>query len=707
MKITVAVVAALALATSPALADKKLDDAIAKAEEQLQKGKPEEGLKGLQRAVQGAPSTEGWIALARFQERLGSLEDAMKSAAAAVAAASTPAAKADALAAQSSLDLLIGTAKDALARAQEAVSANSTPVSLAALARAQVRAQDPAGALQSAEKAVQAGATSAPAHEAKGDALLANGKADEAVAAYRKSLEVDAKLNRARIGLAAALSASGKHAEAVAEAKKATEADQKSGEAFATLGLALLAENKNNWSAAIAEAQQGAFLNPKSVPVQLAVAKIFEAAGNLDQAAAAYERAAQQDPSLSGIRVRVLNLKYPPGRVQQKYREAKEKASNGGLDLGRQILAKDEGYQQLLKVAAEQPRNGELQFQLGQYQLYVEDYKGASEALKKATELSPRLGPAWAYYGTALQFIGRPAEAVAAYKKAVELDPGNIAFRTTYGLLACVNGDHQLGAAELVKVTSTPEYKDSAGFTNLGWCYRNATPKKTQEAVAAYKKALELDAKNAQAALGMGWAHSYSKSYDEAIAAFQRAVQIDPQVASEAYNGIAWCYFFKQDMPKALASLDKAQAAGRSDARLRTNIAKLEELKAKKEAYEEYRRKLEEERAKGPDVGALCRSANAGDLGSKIRAIRALGNEGAEAVNCLVRALDDDSYEVREAAAEELGGMGSAARPAIPYLMEILRMECFKTIMDKKETEAAMKCEDAKRKARDAIQKIR
>src|SRR5258706_9128967 len=130
MKSIASALIVLALVAVPALADKKLDDAVAKAEEQLSKGKPEEALKGLQKTVQGSPSPEGWLQLARFQERLGSLDEAMKTAPAAARAASG-AAKADALAAQSSLHLLVGTGKDAAAHAQEAVNAQATPAALA------------------------------------------------------------------------------------------------------------------------------------------------------------------------------------------------------------------------------------------------------------------------------------------------------------------------------------------------------------------------------------------------------------------------------------------------------------------------------------------------------------------------------------------------------------------------------------------------
>jgi len=61
---------------------------------------------------------------------------------------------------------------------------------------------------------------------------------------------------------------------------------------------------------------------------------------------------------------------------------------------------------------------------------------------------------------------------------------------------------------------------------------------------------------------------------------------------------------------------------------------------------------------------------------------------------------------VREAAVNALGEIGPSAKQAIPYLMEVLRTECGKTVMDKKEMEAALKCEELKLKARDAVLKI-
>ena len=87
-----------------------------------------------------------------------------------LSAGAAGAAKADALTALSTMELLRAPAKDALAHAEQAVQAQATPAALAALARAQVRGATATAALATADRALAAGANSR-AHEARGEAL--------------------------------------------------------------------------------------------------------------------------------------------------------------------------------------------------------------------------------------------------------------------------------------------------------------------------------------------------------------------------------------------------------------------------------------------------------------------------------------------------------------------------------------------------------
>ena len=81
MRLSLAV-AALVVAgvAAPARADKKLDEAVTKAEAQLAKGKEDEAVKILQKAAAQAPKDpEPLLALAQVLVRLGKLDEAAAS----------------------------------------------------------------------------------------------------------------------------------------------------------------------------------------------------------------------------------------------------------------------------------------------------------------------------------------------------------------------------------------------------------------------------------------------------------------------------------------------------------------------------------------------------------------------------------------------------------------------------------------------------
>jgi tetratricopeptide (TPR) repeat protein len=687
-------VASLSLAAPSATADQKLDQAVAKAEEQIQKGKPEEALKGMQKFADGASTAEAFLALARIQEKVGNVEEAAAAVNRAVSSAlADPAVKAEALAAAANMELLRGSSKEALAKAEEAVKLKATPATLAVLARAEARAKEGVSALATADKAVAAGASSGAAQEARGDALLALGKYDDAAAAYRKAVELDPKSHRPRVGLSRALALGGKAAEAVAEARKATELDAKSGDAFAALGFALVAQDPQaNWNDAIAQAQQGVFLNPRSAYANIVVGRIFDLAGNVDQAIASYRKALDADPANGTARVALINNQARKGDNEGALAEAQ-------------------------KLVAENPNNAEGQMLVARALLRKNDYAGAAAALEKAAQLAPGVAEAHALLGTAYQFTRRTDEALAAYRRAVELAPANLDYRTTYGLLLGLAGKEEEGAAELKKVVANPAYKSEDAWINLGWVYRNMTPPRIDDSVAAYKKALEIDPKNVQSALGMGWAHSYGKSWDNSIAAFQQAIKLDPKVAGEAYHGMAWAYFFKKDMAKAKEMAGKAKAEGREDSRLATSIERMEKALAagassiaeaerlQAEAQAEYERARQMQK-KVEDLNAGLRSNSPAARRRAMNDLpRIIGAQ--DSLPYLIRGLQDPDWGVREAAVASIKDIACQARIALPHLQHIINAPKMDNLqMTKEEMQEMMRDEDLRRSARDAVAKI-
>src|SRR5262245_82261 len=163
MKRLLTALVVLVLAAAPLLApNNKLEQAVAKAEEQLTKGKPEDALKTLSKAVEQSPSGEGYLALSRLQQRLGNMDEAAAALTKAkeLSASASPATKSEVLSGVASMALLTGSGKDALAAAKEAVAATPSPAALAALVRSQVRAESAPVALKTAAEAAAKHATS-------------------------------------------------------------------------------------------------------------------------------------------------------------------------------------------------------------------------------------------------------------------------------------------------------------------------------------------------------------------------------------------------------------------------------------------------------------------------------------------------------------------------------------------------------------------
>jgi superkiller protein 3 len=337
------------------------------------------------------------------------------------------------------------------------------------------------------------------------------------------------------------------------------------------------------------------------------------------------------------------------------------------------------------------------------------DWVAAAAPLGKAADALPNNAEAQALAGTAMLHTRQLPEALEVYKKAVALDAKNVSYRATYGLVLGLNKQYAEGIAELKKVVATPGYKDTAGYTNLGWVLRSVDPPQGAESVAAYQKALELDPKNAQAALGLGWALSLVDKYDEAIAAFQKSIQLEPKMTAEAYNGIAWAYYFKKDMAQAKATAAKAKAEGRNVASLLTAIDRFE--KGIAEAAEAARRSMVQEQAEESPVVVAGRTIlnQRGAPAGRIRALQEIVSAGGAAVEYVIyAAINDPDLGVREQAFKSLAALGGAARGQCAQIKQVaLGPNPYDTTFgDRKQMEMAAQFGDVQRAARAAMQRV-
>lgn len=630
----------------PAWADKRLDEAVIKAETQLAKGKEDEAVKILQKAASQAPrDPEAQLALAAMLSRVGKLDEAGAAFAKAgdLASAAPAGVRSRVLAGRSAFALRASTAREALALAGQAVEAEAGGEALGALARAQARLGDPA-ARETAERAVRAAPASATAQVARGEVLLAARLAREAEAAYQRALPMEPRSAAAGTGLALSLAAQGRAAAALEAARAATQVDTHSAEAQAAVGLAALAQDpldKNN--EAVAAVQQATFLEPKNALVKAQVGRVFESRGQLDQAVAAYGEAARLDPSWPAPRVATLALQLRRGDA-------------AGALAG------------LRALPAELKASGEAQLLLGKLLLKKEDWSGAKTALDHAVSALPGQAEAQAAHGSAAYNVGELDLAADAYGRAVELEPDNPAYLSNYGLFLGYDERLEEGLSVLLKVTGRPDGQQDPGpFINLGWIYRHFKPPRVAEAVAAYDKALKLDPKSGQAALGVALAYRAGRQWARAVSAYERVSKVDPKLDGEALLGTAWCYYRSGDDYKARFFAGLAARKGADVRGLREALSR--PVKPTTPGGAAAIPKAED------DLAELVDRLGSKNAGIQARAVKGLLGLGRPAVPYLAHALMQrgTSIAVRETIVDGLGRLGPAAREALPHLDRLIK----------------------------------
>jgi len=137
--------------------------------------------------------------------------------------------------------------------------------------------------------------------------------------------------------------------------------------------------------------------------------------------------------------------------------------------------------------------------------LQKQQYSQAEEKLLTIVTQQSENPQAWFDLGFAQSHLGKSAEAIAAYKKAVALDPKWFEAQQNLGLALAKSGDLSAAAAALkIAVTLKPTIGGQqalvAAWLSLAQVTEESQP---QDSLAAYQKAAELDPTNSEAQFGV------------------------------------------------------------------------------------------------------------------------------------------------------------------------------------------------------------
>jgi tetratricopeptide (TPR) repeat protein len=253
-------------------------------------------------------------------------------------------------------------------------------------------------------RTVLAGAREDPdAHFALG---LAQSELDieGAIATFRRTLELAPGHTLARYNLALVLKRADRLDEAAAELRRVIE-DEPRAEAQYTLGV--IYWHQGDLVRATDALQAAVAAEPGYADAYYTLGAVLHARRDWSGAAAALRRALVLRPDLAGAHDTMA-------RVLQ---------ASGDLDAARQHRIEAER----LRERTRKEQEARVWTSVGTEKLEAGDHSGALDCFRRATDIFDAYAPAHYQMGRALQLLGRPADADAAFARARKLNPSLVA----------------------------------------------------------------------------------------------------------------------------------------------------------------------------------------------------------------------------------------------------------------------------------------
>lgn len=197
------------------------------------------------------------------------------------------------------------------------------------------------------------------------------------------------------------------------------------------------------------------------------------------------------------------------------------------------------------------------------------EFDAAVAAYTKAIELNPKGYDALANRGEAFFQKGDFASAITDLTAALNLHPQeSIHLRRGDAYLAAKQYD--LAVADYTQVI-TKNPTSGQAFYNRGMAYFRG--KNRDAAIADFTKVIELNPASAQAYARRGSAYGAKEVYDAAIADFTKAVELDPKNAeTRTYRGIS--FYNKGKYAEAITDFEKALGIAPDDFRAAYGMAR-------------------------------------------------------------------------------------------------------------------------------------
>ena len=363
-------------------------------------------------------------------------------------------------------------------------------------------------AIEAYNKSISLNRNYADAFSNMGNALKAQGKLEQAIIAYNKAICLNPDYADAYSNMGVVLKEQGKLVEAMEAYKKALLLKPDYANAYNNMGFALKEQGKLD--EAIEAYKEALLLKPDYAEAYSNMGFALKEQGKLDEAIEAYNKSISINPDYAEVYSNLGNILHDQGKLDQAI-ATYNKAIFLNLDY-------PDAYNNMGVVLKEQGKLDQ-----------------AIIAYNKALSLNPDYADAYNNMGLTLHGQDKLDEAIEAYNKAIFLKP-NYA-DSYYNMGVALKDQDKLGKAieAYKKVCSLkPNYIDA--FINMGSALKDQG--KSDEAVEAFKKALSLKPNYAEVYSNIGSTLKDQGKLDEAIEYFNKSISLKPDFA-EAHKNLS------------------------------------------------------------------------------------------------------------------------------------------------------------------------
>ncbi len=386
---------------------------------------------------------------------------------------------------------------------------------------------------RSAERAAAPGQDTARAAAARqrGNALLDEGKLEEALQSYREAVALDPG-PQGLVSLGYVLKELGQADEARLALEQATRLDPAQFDATYMLGT--LALENQDYQPAIRYFSRALELQASSDMVLRDLCSACFLAGDAARAREFAEAGVAAHPQLAEFHFFLGNILTGQGEHQRAvacfdkalllHPGQPELHHNRGLAL-QSAGRLEEAARAMRSAIALRPDYPQALCGLASILTGQGHTTAALECCRQALALDGNFADAHNNLGNALLALGRNSEAVESYRRALEINDGSAHAHSNLGL-ALMAQDHLEPALESLAraVEIDPSY--ARGHNNLGIALQRLD--RLEEAVVAYRRAVKLDPGLVQAHSNLAAAQQAQGHHEQAVASWREALALEP-----------------------------------------------------------------------------------------------------------------------------------------------------------------------------------